>query len=85
MEARLENGAAVVVVPGAARLVFFPGTDCARLANPIRDAAVDGDRLRLVLAPEAGSSPRVTGVLEVRRPGAGPAFYTLSLPPPAGS
>jgi thiol:disulfide interchange protein DsbD len=85
VEARREDGAVVIVVPGAERLVFFPGVDCARLADPIRDAAADGDRLRLVPAPEAGASPAVNGVLEVRRPGAGPAFYTLSLPPPAGS
>jgi DsbC/DsbD-like thiol-disulfide interchange protein len=82
---RFENGAAVIEVPGAERLAFFPGRDCARLANPIRDAATEGDRLHLVLAAGAGASPAVCGVLAVHRPGSDPEFYTLSLPPPTGS
>lgn len=81
----VEAAAAEIHVPGATRLVFFPGPGCTTLTNPIRDAAADGDRLRLSLSTEPGASPVVSGVLEVRRPGSPPAFYTLGISPPAGS
>jgi DsbC/DsbD-like thiol-disulfide interchange protein len=58
-------------VPGATALEFYPDSACAPLQDPIRDAAVSGDRLLLRLASEAtDESPTtrqetIAGILSV--------------------
>ena len=45
------DAAVQLIVPGAARLEFYPATGCARLVDAIADGAVEGDRLTLRLRP----------------------------------
>jgi len=70
--------------PGARSLAFYPGTECPRFENPIRDGAAEGERLSLALAgTETGGAP-VEGVLEVTRPDGTSSCFSVRLGPPAG-
>lgn len=54
-------------VPGAAELVFYPGNQCTRLADPIRDGQVKNARMGLAFSPLPDAPPlRLQGILEVR-------------------
>jgi DsbC/DsbD-like thiol-disulfide interchange protein len=72
-----DSAAYGIVVPGAARLTFFPGPECMPLADPIGEARADAERLRLRLKARAGKQPRVSGVLEVRMEGKEPPRYWI--------
>ncbi len=80
-----EGKIVVFEVPGAEALVFYPGTGCARLANPIRDAEATGARLTLTLAGADTVGTPVEGVLEVTRPNGTLSFITVRLGPAQGS
>ena len=71
-----------VRVADATGLAFYPDERCAPLEDPIRDAVSTNDRLRLRLAPDAGSEARIVGVLEITRP-RGPNFLSIDSPRPA--
>ncbi len=79
MEASTEGEAAVFRVPGARRLEFYPGEDCAQVADILRDGAGSGSTLRVRIA---GAGP-VRGVLRVE-PGEGAraACFAIDIPGP---
>jgi DsbC/DsbD-like thiol-disulfide interchange protein len=68
----------------AAALSFYPGPDCARALNPLREGATKGDTLSIEFEPGRGGKTRVVGVLEVSYPGdRPPAIYAVDLAGPA--
>ena len=71
---RLEISAA-----GAKSLAFYPGLECAKLADLIRNGEAKG--ATLTLEPE-GEHPRIEGVLEVRpQSGQNPSVYRIDTRP----
>jgi len=57
-----ENERLTVTAPGAARVAFYPGPECGKIENLIRNGEAKGETLRL---PFGEASPRVQGILEV--------------------
>ncbi len=65
-----------IEVPGALGLAFFPGEQCAKLADPITDAKSRSESLRLEFEPNGEGALRISGTLEVTTKD-GVAFYAL--------
>lgn len=73
---------------GAEYLAFYPANDGVALANPAGDGESKTGGLTLRFEwPEEGTSltpatpNRVRGILEIRRPGTSPVFYSVDLAP----
>lgn len=76
----------LVAAPDADYLGFYPANDGVALANPAANGESKSGRLNLRFewpeeaTPVKPAAPsRVRGVLEVRRPGASPVFYSVDL------
>jgi len=71
----------VITATDAARLAFFPGTECVPLIDPVRHAAANSPSLSIPLAQAGG---RVQGVIEVvGKDSPEPRWYQIDLPPRA--
>ncbi len=82
IKVRIRHDLALIEVPGASFLEFYPGPDSLPLANPIQDAAGKGTTLSLRLGSPTDDrkhlKPRLSGILMVRRPEGGkPAYYSV--------
>lgn len=61
------DGRVEISVPGARELFFYPGNQCTRLSDPVRDGEAKGSRMNLELGKVEGAvKARLQGVLEVR-------------------
>jgi thiol:disulfide interchange protein DsbD len=77
-----EGDQLVIRAENASEILFYPKADCPDLIDPIADAVVEGDELRLRFDPE-GEESQVRGVIEVRRTNQRrPGLYELSTPRP---
>lgn len=86
LAARWEGDTLVLRSRDAGGLAFYPGPECAELADPVADGASAGERMRLRFTPAAGAAgeqDRLEGVLEVK-PGGGGASRFVSLRLPRG-
>lgn len=69
----------------AGEVFFYPTEACPPLADPIADAAAQGNTLTLRFRGDPGAIERVSGVLEVRpagKAGIPPRLYSVSFPGP---
>lgn len=69
----------VILAKGATALEFYPGLECADLAEPIADTRTETDHLRLRMASsQLDSQKAVTGVLAVwKGSSGGVAYYSI--------
>jgi len=77
------NPRAEIVVAGASILEFYPGVDCAELADFVKDTRSESDRLDIGLVlSQQSANKELRGVLGVwRRPEGKPAYYLLNTGP----
>ena len=69
--------------PGASELFFHPEEDGVALESPLSEGAAKSTKLQFRLKPAAKPEQRLLGVLEIRKPGKKPEYFTVSLPQPA--
>jgi len=75
----------VINAPGATTLTFHAEEDGIALESPLTEASAKAARLQFRLKPASKPEQRLLGVLEVRKEGKKPEFYSVSLPQPAPS
>ena len=71
-----EGSKATIVVPGAARLEFYPSEDGAAISNLVKDGASNTNRIRLTLSDEDASLP-LAGVLAVHFEGRPSMWFVI--------
>ena len=67
----------------AAELIFHPDEGGIALDSVLKEGASKGSELRFRLKPPAAADRRLLGVLEIRKVGKKPEYFTVSLPQPA--
>lgn len=75
----------VINAPGATALTFHAEEDGIALESPLAEATAKASKLQFRLKPASNPEQRLLGVLELRKEGKKPEFYTVSLPQPTPS
>ncbi|MBL8763002.1 MAG: hypothetical protein JNM07_01880 [Phycisphaerae bacterium] len=75
---RRTAGSLEIESAGATGLSFYPYAWSAQMTDPARSGVSESDILRLAFDAEtAGSQPRIGGIIEIRRTGHEPEFFTF--------